>query len=192
MSLTINDVARALSVDYSTILREIKRGRLNAAKVGTMWRIEQASVDAYLEAAKATPAPAIEAREEGKVVLTRSQAFDVLATIAGVWEGAIANQYAEGWSDAKVAEAMPSAWRVNPGHVARIRADRYPGSGPRHKAPKPVELPLEPAMAATDRDTINGIVRAIQRIEEKLDLLLARLGDPALIHINGQPIAVKH
>lgn len=48
--LTPGQVAAAVQVSNETILREIKRGKLKAARIGKQYRITQASFREYMEA----------------------------------------------------------------------------------------------------------------------------------------------
>lgn len=48
--LTVRTVAERLTVDDTTVRREIKRGQLEAVRVGSVWRVKHDSLDAYLRA----------------------------------------------------------------------------------------------------------------------------------------------
>lgn len=47
--LSINEVAEQLGVDYKTIYRLVRKGELSAAKIGGVYRIRPADVEAYVE-----------------------------------------------------------------------------------------------------------------------------------------------
>ncbi len=47
--LSINEVAEQLGVDYKTIYRLVRKGELAAAKIGGVYRIRPADVEAYVE-----------------------------------------------------------------------------------------------------------------------------------------------
>ena len=47
--LSIKEVAEHLGVEYKTVYRLIRRGELAAAKIGGIYRLRQADVDAYVE-----------------------------------------------------------------------------------------------------------------------------------------------
>lgn len=50
--LTVTQAAEVLQVSRQTIIRRIKSGDIQAAKVGKLWRISRESLQEYLEKAK--------------------------------------------------------------------------------------------------------------------------------------------
>lgn len=48
-ALDVDEVAEFLHVCTATVRREVKRGRLRATKVGTVWRFKPDDVQAYLD-----------------------------------------------------------------------------------------------------------------------------------------------
>jgi len=54
---TVEDVAKRLQVDIRTVYAMMKRGELRGVKVGRVWRIPAASLDAFLDGAPEEPAP---------------------------------------------------------------------------------------------------------------------------------------
>lgn len=47
--MTTNEVAKGLNVDYETVLKLIKTGRLKAIKVGSRYRITKDNYKKFLE-----------------------------------------------------------------------------------------------------------------------------------------------
>jgi len=52
---TIQDLADLLKVNHKTIRRAIDKGQLFAVQIGSVYRISQADVDAYLDTRKTQP-----------------------------------------------------------------------------------------------------------------------------------------
>lgn len=50
--LTPGQVAAALQVTDTTVIREIKRGKLRASRIGKLYRISQADFREYIEGVK--------------------------------------------------------------------------------------------------------------------------------------------
>ena len=46
-ALSVSDVAKLLNVHKTTVYRMAKTGRLNFKRIGKLWRIQKADVDAY-------------------------------------------------------------------------------------------------------------------------------------------------
>jgi excisionase family DNA binding protein len=53
--LTVREVARMLRVSGMTVYRLIETGDLEATRVGRLFRVHEASFDAYLAAHRASP-----------------------------------------------------------------------------------------------------------------------------------------
>ena len=54
--LSIEEVAGLLGVNYQLIYRLVRSGELRAARIGRVYRVAKADLDAYLEAAKSAAA----------------------------------------------------------------------------------------------------------------------------------------
>ena len=55
--MSIEEVADLLGVNYQLIYRLVRSGELRAARIGRVYRVAQADLDAYLEQAKSGPRP---------------------------------------------------------------------------------------------------------------------------------------
>ena len=55
--MSIEEVADMLGVNYQLIYRLVRSGELRAARIGRVYRVAQADLDAYLEQAKSGAGP---------------------------------------------------------------------------------------------------------------------------------------
>jgi len=55
--LTLDEAAEILGVDYKTVYRLVRSGSLPAGKIGRVYRIKRADLDAYFESTKTQPTP---------------------------------------------------------------------------------------------------------------------------------------
>jgi excisionase family DNA binding protein len=55
--LSVNETARVLDVERSTVYRLLRLGELQAVRVGKRWKFRPEDLDAYLERGRQEPTP---------------------------------------------------------------------------------------------------------------------------------------
>ena len=67
MYIKLSETAKRLGVSYSTLFREVERGKLPAYKFANCLQVSEEDLAAYIEASRVTPAPTASKSSPGPV-----------------------------------------------------------------------------------------------------------------------------